>query len=410
RDGRAVRGTDEDQPAARIPLDVASADEGTLMLWFRCDEPNPAEGSQRVQWTPVTTGGEPGPRIDVQQMYHQAQIQARNPWDEGHSGGARAVYSHLIPGKWYHLAYTWRKAANDVCYWLYGRAQSDTLGKWNELEHADAEWADTLQVGSSLGSVDDLRIYDRAMTGEEIAAAGEYRDGECMYDEGKIPFDTVLHIDELKGDPIVDDSFDEPWQDNWTLEGPGILTQEDGRLRMQEPEPGTEGANHIVLWNNTPTPSDFIAQWDFTPNDVAGLCIVFFSAKGLGGESIFDPALAERDGTFTQYHSGDINCYHISYFRNTCSRSPNTALRKNKGFWRCSAGYDYIPLETGATSTITLVKRGAHIQFAINDRVSIDWVDDGVSRGPVWGGGHIGLRQMMTTDAWYDNFRVWAIK
>ncbi|MEA3401229.1 MAG: DUF1961 family protein [Armatimonadota bacterium] len=410
RDGQAIRATAADQPAARIPLDVASADEGTLMFWFRCDEPNPPDRSERVHWTPVTTGGEPGPRIDVHQMYHQAQIQARNPWGEDHSGGARAVYSHLIPGKWYHLAYTWRKAGNDVCYWLFGEAQSDTLGKWNELEHTDAQWADTLQVGSALGSIDDLRIYDRAMTGEEIQAAGEYRDGEAMYDEGKVFFDTVLDIDALKGELIAEDTFDEPWQGNWTLEGPGILTQEDGRLRLQEPEPGTEGANHIVLWNDTPTPKDFIAQWDFTPNDVAGLCIVFFSAKGLGGERIFDPGLEERDGTFSQYHSGDINCYHISYFRNTCSRSPNTALRKNKGFWRCSAGYDYIPLETGVTSTITLVKRGAHIQFAINDRVSIDWVDDGVSRGPVWGGGHIGLRQMMTTDGWYDNFRVWAIK
>jgi len=37
-------------------------------------------------------------------------------------------------------------------------------------------------------------------------------------------------------------------------------------------------------------------------------------------------------------------------------------------------------------------------------------VDDGVTRGDVLGAGYIGLRQMMTTDAWYDNFRVWAIK
>jgi hypothetical protein len=33
-----------------------------------------------------------------------------------------------------------------------------------------------------------------------------------------------------------------------------------------------------------------------------------------------------------------------------------------------------------------------------------------VARGPVWGAGKIGLRQMMTTDGWYDNFRVWAVK
>ncbi len=410
REGQAIRSNAEGEPAALIPLDAADPDEGTLMFWFRCDQPNPASRDQTVRWLPVTTAGAPGPRVDIVQAYHQAQIAAGNPWHEKHHGGARAVYSHLIPGKWYHIAYTWRKDGNDLCYWLFGEAQSDTLGKWNALEHTDAAWAETLRVGSTLGAVDDLRIYDRAMTGEEIVAAADYRDGECMYDEGKVFFDTVLDIDEIKGELIVEDTFDEPWQDNWVLEGPGILTQEDGRLRMQEPEPGTEGANHIVLWNRTAHPKDFIAEWEFTPNEISGLCIVFFCAKGRNGEDIFDPALEERDGTFSGYHSGDINCYHISYFRNTCSRSPNCALRKNWGFWRASAGYDYIPLEPGVTSRLTLVKRGAHIQFAIDDRISIDWVDDGVTRGGVWGSGHFGLRQMMTTDAWYDNFRIWAVK
>lgn len=410
RDGQAIRSTDEGSPAALIPLSAANPDEGTLMFWFRPDQPTPGPDGSDLRWSPVTTVGAPGPDIDIVQQHHQAQIRAGNPWDERHRGGAREVYSRLIPGKWYHLAVTWRKAENDVCLWLFGTAQSDTLGKWNELEHSDLPWGEMLSVGSTLGAVDDLRIYDRAMTGEQIAAAGDYRDGECMYDEGRVFFDTVLDVEHLKGELVIEDTFDEPWQTNWVLEGPGILTQEGGRLRMQEPEPGTEGANHIVLWNRTPHPRDFIAEWEFTPNQVSGLCIVFFSAKGRNGEDIFDPSLAPRDGTFVQYHSGDINCYHISYFRNTCVRQPNCALRKNFGFWRCAAGYDWIPLQAGVTSRITLVKRGAHIQFAINDRISIDWVDDGVTRGGVLGAGHIGLRQMMTTDAWYDNFRVWALK
>lgn len=410
RDGQALRSTAEGEPAALIPLDAANPDEGTLMFWFRCDQPNPPTREGRVRWTPLTAGDEPGPVIHVHQMFHQAQILVNNPWDERHRGGARDVYSHFIPGKWYHLAMTWKREDNDLAYYLFGDAQSDTLGKWNVLETSDAPWAEMLQVGSTLGSVDDLRIYDRAMTGEEIIAAGDYRDAEAMYDEGKIYYDTILDIEHLKGDLIVEDRFEEPWEQNWTLEGPGIITQEDGRLRIQLPDPDAEGANHIVLWNNTPHPTDFIAEWEFTPNDLAGLCIVFFSARGVDGESIFDPALAPRDGTFTGYTMGDINSYHISYFRNTCTRSPNTALRKNSGFWRVVGGYDFIPLETGVTSKLTLVKRGAHIQLAINDRVSIDWVDDGVSRGPVWGSGYFGLRQMLTTDGWYSNVRIWSVK
>lgn len=410
REGQAIRSTEEGQAAALIPLEAVNEDEGTLMLWFRPDAPRPGPDGPAVRRSPATTVDAPGLDIDVVQAHHQAQMAVGNPWDERHRGGARAVYSHLIPGKWYHLACTWRKADNDLCLWLFGAPQSDTLGKWNELEHSDEPWAEVLRVGSAAGAVDDLRIYDTAMTGEQIAAVGAYGDGEAMYDEGRVHFNTRLDADALKGELVFEETFDEPWEENWVLEGPGILTQQDGRLRVQEPRPDEEGANHIVLWHRTPHPRDFVAQWEFTPNEVSGLCIVFFSARGINGESIFDPSLAERDGTFSGYHSGDINCYHISYFRNTCGRSPNVALRKNRGFWRASAGDDYIPLEAGVTSTITLVKRGAHIQFAVDDRVCIDWVDDGVSRGPVWGSGHLGLRQMMTTDAWYDNVRVWAVK
>lgn len=409
REGQAIRSTTEGEPAALIPLDAANPDEGTLMFWFRTDAPYPPTRDDRVRWSPVSAAG-PGPDVDVALNFHQAQIAAGNMWDARHRGGAREVYSHLIPGKWYHLACTWRKSDNDIALYLFGRAQSDTLGKWNALQTGDEPWVDALRVGSTLGSVDDLRIYDRAMTAEEIKAAGEYGDGECMYDEGRVYHDTLLDIEDLKGELVLEETFDEPWEENWVLEGPGVLTQENGRLRMQQPPQGTEGANHIVLWNKTPHPRDFIAEWEFTPNAVEGLCIVFFCARGVNGESIFDPSLAPRDGTFTGYTMGDVNSYHISYFRNTCTRAPNCALRKNSGFWRAAGGYDFIPLETGVTSRITLVKRGAHIQFAINGNVSIDWVDDGVSRGPVWGSGWFGLRQMLTTDGEYDNLRIWAVK
>jgi len=410
RDGQAIRATEEGRPAALIPLAAAGPDEGTLIFWFRPERPTPGPDEDPLRWSPVTTAGAPGPDVDVVQRSNDSQIAAGNPWDERHRGGAREVYGHLIPGKWYHLAVTWRRAESDLCFWLFGIAQSDTLGKWNIVEPGDAPWGEMLSVGSALGSVDDLRIYDRAMTGAEIKAAGDYRDGECMYDEGRVFFDTTLDVEPLKGELVIEDTFDEPWQERWVLEGPGLLTQEGGRLRLQEPEPGTEGANNIVLWHTTPHPRDFIAEWEFTPNEVAGLCIVFFCAQGRNGADVLDPALAPRDGTFSGYTMGDINCYHISYFRNTCVREPNCALRKNYGFWRCAEGYDPIPLDSGATSRITLVKRGAHIQFAVNGRISIDWVDDGVTRGGVWGEGHIGLRQMLNTDGWYDNFRVWAVR
>jgi hypothetical protein len=403
REGQAIKASEAGKHACTIPLRGVSPDEGTLMFWFRPDTATPAQEESGVRHSAIGVAEGAGPQISLQQAWNQARMGGNNPWSR-QAPGPGAVYSHLIAGKWYHIAYTWKKDGNDLCVWFFGLPQSDTLGKWGAAVPGDEAWADMLQVGCSTGAVDDLRIYDRALTGEQIIAAGEYKDGEGMFDEGKIFYDTMLDTEALKGRLLVEETFDGPWERNWQLEGPGILTLEDGRLRMRE------GDNHIVLWNKQTFPKDFIAEWDFTPNEIAGLCIVFFCAAGRGGEDIFDPALAKREGTFKLYHSGDLNCYHISYFRNTSARSPNCALRKNWGFYRASCGYDFIPLETGSTSAMTLVKRGAHLQLAINGHVSIDWVDDGVTRGPVWGAGKIGLRQMMNTDAYYDNFRVWTVK
>jgi hypothetical protein len=407
REGQAVRASEAGTMAVTVPLGDVDTAAGTLMFWFKTDVPTPARGEPNHKSRPVRTVEGSGPEVTIVRARNQASIALGNPWGKG---GPNAVFSYIHPGKWYHLAYTWNADAADVCLWLFGDACGDTLGKWRAGDANDQPWDDTLEVGTSDYAVDDLRIYDRAMTAEEIVAAAGYGDGECMFDEGKIYFNTVLDTDAIKGKLLCEDDFDAPWQERWTLEGPGILTQEGGRLRVQEPAPDAEGANHMVLWNRQTFPKDFVAEWEFTPNEVAGLCIVFFSAAGVGGEDVFDDALAPRDGTFVQYINGDINCYHISYFRNTCGRSPNCALRKNVGFWRASAGYDWIPLEAGVTSRLTLVKRGAHLQFAVNDRISIDWVDDGVTRGPILGAGKIGLRQMMTTDGWYDSFRVWAVK
>ncbi len=409
REGQAIKAAEASKPAATIPLAGVNTEEGTLMFWFCSDVPTPTREEGTVKQRPVGTSGGPGPEVTVVQQHHQAQIAVGNPWHAKGSGGPSAVYGHFVAGKWYHLAYTWKKDGYDVCFWLFGEAQGDTLGKWTRGEVSEEAWAEVLEVGSEHVTVDDLRIYDRAMTAEQIIAAGDYGDGECMYDEGRIFFDTTLEAEAIKGELLVEETFDKPWEESWVLEGPGILTQEDGRLRIQE-KPKDEGGNHIVLWHKQTFPKDFIAEWEFTPNEVAGLCIVFFCAAGRNGEDLFDPSLQERDGTFTGYTMGDINCYHISYFRNTCARSPNCALRKNWGFYRASAGYDFIPLEAGVTSKLTLVKRGAHLQLAINGQVAIDWVDDGVTRGPVWGAGKIGLRQMMTTDGWYDSFRVWEAR
>ena len=121
------------------------------------------------------------------------------------------------------------------------------------------------------------------------------------------------------------------------------------------------------------------------------MCILFFAATGRNGEDLFDPALALRSGEYQQYHHGDINALHVSYFRRRWpeERAFHTCnLRKSYGFQMVAQGADPIPSVEDADPPyrIQLVKCGADVAFFINDLPIFDWRDDGVSYGPALAG------------------------
>ena len=118
---------------------------------------------------------------------------------------------------------------------------------------------------------------------------------------------------------------------SWVMEGPGELTFKDGWMYMQSPEE----IFHHVFWCPENFPESFIAEWEVQNQETdAGLCIIFFAAKGLKGEDIFDESLPERKGIFKKYTKGKINNYHISYYANATHNKGRLIanLRKNKGF------------------------------------------------------------------------------
>lgn len=196
----------------------------------------------------------------------------------------------------------------------------------------------------------------------------------------------------------------------WVLEGPGVVDYQDGWMKMKSQRPdGPEG--HIVHWCPTEFPERFWAEWEFELLSEQGLCIVFFAARGHGGRDVLDASLAPRNGVFRQYHSGDIDCYHISYFANTPGSARRVAnLRKNHGFYLVANGpVGVAAARPGEVHRAVLVKDGARIRMAVDGRTIIDHTDDGVRAGPAWAGGKIGLRQMQWTVGRYRNFRVYAL-
>ncbi len=200
------------------------------------------------------------------------------------------------------------------------------------------------------------------------------------------------------------------------LEGQAEISFPNGRMRLANAlDPGEGQRANFVLWCPEEFPGDIAVSWNFWPIHEPGLCMLFFAARGRDGQDILDPALKERTGEYHQYHHGQINAFHVSYFRRKLreERAFHTCnLRKSYGFDLVATGADPIPDVNDAEPpySLFLVKLGAHISFSINGLRIFDWHDNGKRYGPLLGGGKIGFRQMAPLVAEYDNFEVYEVE
>ncbi len=213
-----------------------------------------------------------------------------------------------------------------------------------------------------------------------------------------------------KGELIFDSDLSNARSvEDWVMEGPGKVEFRDGWMEMYAPDQKW----HHVFWCPKDFPSRFVAEWEMQNlNPEGGLAIVFFAAKGVDGRDIFDSSLPSRDGTFRQYTKELMRSYHISYYANN-PKNPDREfahLRKNNMFALVQQGPVGIPKESTAIHHLRLVKDGAHIRFFVDDRMIIDWIDDGKTYGEVYDDGKIGFRQMQWSHFRYRNLRVWGLK
>lgn len=226
--------------------------------------------------------------------------------------------------------------------------------------------------------------------------------------------------------PVYRTEFDDPRElRDWVLEGGRSARIEGGKLILEsKPAPGPAGSSkefsvaseanrdHLVCWLKREVPADFLLEVALRPQDKRlGLNIVFFSTRGLKGESVLDPALAPRDGTFKQYHSGDLNGYHVSYW---AAPRGTTHLRKNRGF-HIVAVSELNPIAESPPEkfdTLRVHKRGARIRVMVDDRVIVAWDDDGKSFGPpLLHSGWIALRQMgYTLRTEYERLAIYPLQ
>lgn len=213
--------------------------------------------------------------------------------------------------------------------------------------------------------------------------------------------------------------YDNPLQQatdvrGWVAEGGINQSFQEGLILASSKDASFGDHAHFTYWLPEVFPKNLQIEWEFLPIAEPGLCMMFFSALGKNGESIFNENLAKRDGFYPQYHSGDLNAYHISYFRHkhpgerafrTCN------LRKSAGFHFITQGGDPLPDVKDATDfyQMKIMKRNGLIQFYINDLAIFSWQDDGQEFGPVLEKGYIGLRQMAPMVAKYRNLKIYDL-
>ncbi|MDD9269124.1 DUF1961 family protein [Paenibacillus sp. GCM10023248] len=198
------------------------------------------------------------------------------------------------------------------------------------------------------------------------------------------------------------------------MEGDGAVSFPMGRMRLESTrDPGEGQAANLVFWCPEALPADIAVSWEFWPVREPGLAIMFLCAQGREGQDVFDPGLAKRTGIYDQYHHGDIDAFHISYFRrrypeerqfHTCN------LRKSYGFHLVAQGADPIPDVADAVGPYRMLalKRGREVLLAVNGLVLFRWQDDGSTWGPLLGAGKLGFRQMAPLIAEYGNLQVYA--
>lgn len=203
--------------------------------------------------------------------------------------------------------------------------------------------------------------------------------------------------------------------DGFIMEGNGHISFKEGCMRLKNELDDHLGQKaNYVLWCPRDFPENVLITWEFKPVTDQGLCILFFAAAGRKGEDLFDPSLLNRTGEYPQYHSGDINAFHVSYFRrkepderafHTCN------LRKSHGFHLAAQGADPLPEAEDAKDFYRMSIRKYHnnIRFMINDLQVFEFDDDGQIFGEGLKGGKIGFRQLAPLTADYRNLKVYEL-
>jgi hypothetical protein len=183
-------------------------------------------------------------------------------------------------------------------------------------------------------------------------------------------------------------------------EGDVALSTPLGRLRLESRRPAAEGQRaNFVLWFPCLLPAEFAAEWLFWPVAEPGLAMVFFGAQRRGGGDVLGADAAPRTGEYDQYRYGDMDTYHLSYFRRGSPderRFHTVNLRRSHGFHLLGQGADPIPevASAGPPYRLRLAREDGRVRFSVDGLPVLDTHDAADGVPALTGDGRLGFRQM----------------
>lgn len=414
--GQQVSGPLPDLPALHAPgtifpiqLEQALERRGTIAIWIRTGE--------------VVLNGEDADKVERQILSSATHFNLsltsnaicttiKAAFAEDVWGVSGVMMPGLPAGQWLHLAWSWDAEQGHFEACLNGsplRLPDTRINPW-ELPACDSF---ELHLGD--WPVAQVSFSDQVLTAAELGQLtpklyqGSVDNLIGARDRG------TLELDELRGETLYERSLASADEvSDWIMEGYGVTSFQDGWMEITSSKPDADPTTehgHSVFWCPEDFPSDVLVEWEVQPVSEYGLCIIFIAAKGVQGEDIFDPSLAERDGIFGQYTRGDIHSYHMSYYANT-PFNPGRAtcnMRKNSGFYLVDNGPPGIPPFSTDSYRVAVLKQGPHVQLSVDGRLIIDFLDNGQQYGPAHDDGKIGFRQMQWMTARYRNLKVSAL-
>lgn len=218
----------------------------------------------------------------------------------------------------------------------------------------------------------------------------------------------------VRGEPLIDESFDEtastPWgtvPSGWWLEGAGVRTRiDDGHFLMDS----TTGTGPGTLWLDRELPDHVDVSFDvhvLDAIDEANNMNLFLGFRDSRGNPLRESWQERSDGAYEKYHSGQLSGTIITYLANGRPAPARLRIRSVPPFNPVLYEVSGYHARKGQTYHFEVIRDRRQLKVVVDGK-SLAVVELPDQKG-VQPGGYLGFRTWRTK-LWWDNLVIRALE